>query len=114
MMYRAVHRSARARLPLLGRAGRRDGLAGFHLRNGGDGARGAEGDGGGGGARAAGPPPPVTQQQYYLNRRAPPPEARPVGRTGRTVNITGRARERARVKTDLSALLLLLTALVWF
>ena len=37
MMYRAVHRSARARLPLLGRAGRRDGRAGFHLRNGGDG-----------------------------------------------------------------------------
>ena len=72
MMYRAVHRWARAPLPLAGRAGRRDGRAGFHLRNGGesgDGARGAEGFGGGGGARAAGPPPPVTQQQYYLNRR---------------------------------------------
>ena len=44
--------------------------------------------------------------------KPPPPEARPVGRTGRTVNITGRARDRARVKTDLPALLLLLTALV--
>ena len=52
MMYRAVHRWARAPLPLAGRAGRRDGRAGFHLRNGGDGAHGAEGEGGGG-ARAA-------------------------------------------------------------
>ena len=73
MMYRAVHRWARARLPLAGRAGRRDGRAGFHLRNGGDGAHGAEGEGGGG-ARAAGPPPPVTQQQYYLNRRRQRPD----------------------------------------